>query len=416
MTREVKFSLTAVLAGGKQTGGGYFQALSALRALVELLPEEISLTVLDARGTFSEEIEELCRSAGTRPFTTQSLPKRLSTFRDRVMTDSNFRYQFLRFILRMMGHDIQISRLARFLDNSPTDLVYFLSPAPEAGELSIKPYIWTLWDLFHLDHPEFPELRTSGKFEAREKFNSLSIRKAAAIVVDSATLVQKAEKYFGANPDKFVVVPYSIPTSRNEFGSTVPRLPREVESIKKQYFLYPAQLWTHKNHQRIVEAIQDLNDGGLDIHAVFVGRNHGAGESLMRVINSRGMQDKIHVLGYVEDGIIPSLYSESLGLVMASYVGPNIPPLEALKFGVPIIATTVHQDQLSGAALYFNPDSWEELAHQMRELMDPTTRERLVSEGQIRLEELNANREIGHVTLQKRILLLSRRMMLAQAN
>jgi glycosyltransferase involved in cell wall biosynthesis len=277
----------------------------------------------------------------------------------------------------------------------------------------IKPYLWTLWDLFHLDHPEFPELRTSGKFEARENFNYRCLRKAAAVVVDSPQLAEKATEAFGAKKEKFVVVPYSIPKTRKVDDLKDSELPVEIRGIAGQYFFYPAQLWSHKNHQRIVEAIRELHDSGKDVHAVFVGRDHGAGAALEAKIRTLGIAHRIHILGYVHDNAIPALYRESLGLVMASYVGPNIPPLEAMNLGVPIIATNIHKNQLSDAALYFDPDNAQELVEKMVAISDPKTRQRLISASKIRLRELDENRNQGNLKLRDQIQRISRRIMKA---
>lgn len=407
------FSLTVVLSANEQTGGAYFQSVSSLRALLRVVPEFFEVTVLDVRGTFGEELNRLKLDAELRPFMIQALPKSLPTFRNRLLTESNFFYQLLRASLRLFGREVRVSKLARFLDNSPADLVYFVSPVPEANELQIKPYFWTLWDLFHLDHPEFPELRTSGKFEHREFFNARSIRKATAVVVDSQQLALKAHSAVGAPVEKFIVVPYDVPQSRVGIArSDRTKLPDGIAEIAGKYFFYPAQLWTHKNHNRIVEAVVEVVSQGHDIHAVFVGRDHGAGKALDREIQKHGIGDRIHILGYVQDDAMRTLYEESLGLVMASYVGPNIPPLEAMSLKVPIIATNVHKNQLSNAALYFDPDNSEELAYQMLNLMNPKVRQSLIDAGKKRLKEIADARDSGNALLRESLMKISRRLVL----
>jgi len=406
-----QFFLTIVLSVSQQTGGGFFQSISSLRALLSNSPDSFVITVLDARGTLREEAARLKREHGLKDFEYRTLPKRLPKLRDRILTDNHPFYRVCRFALRLIGREVKVSRLARFVDSSSADLVYFVSPVPEAHELQKKAYVWTLWDLFHLDHPEFPELRTSGKFEVRESFNSKSIRKASAVVVDSYQLAIKAHEAFGAPLDKFVVVPYAVPNSRKLNAESIQDdLPSSIKPFRGKFFFYPAQLWAHKNHARVIEALSVLVDKGYDIHAVFVGRDHGAGSSLQRIIDKHGVQDRVHVLGYVEDAEIAVLYRESLGLLMSSYVGPNIPPLEAMSFRVPIIATNIHRNQLGDAALFFDPDNWEELANRMQQIMDPSTREQLVSAGDKRLVEIRRDRDSGNALLRDRLLRISRRV------
>jgi len=406
------FSITVVLSGGNQSGGGYHQALTNLRMLLTSLPDDISLNILDSRGSFAEDLRQLDKEGLLSETKVLSLPHKLPTFTDRVLTSPALPYQIARGILRLAGRNVKSSLLARFLDTSECDLVYFAGPVPEAAELMMKPYIWTLWDLAHLDHPEFPEVRTSGKFEAREDFISRAIRKASLLVVDSAELMHRAHTYFGVNEKKCVVIPFTPPSSRSIPASQKENLPSEVDSVTGRYFFYPAQLWTHKNHLRIAEALAKLNAQGNDYHAVFVGADHGAGPSIRRGIETLGIGTHIHFLGYVDDSAIPALYKNSLALVMASYFGPtNIPPLEAMLLETPVLASHVHRDQLAEAALYFDPDNADDLADIMAQVTQPATRKRLIAAGKKRLKDLDASRMAGQRDLAHRITALSKRIL-----
>jgi glycosyltransferase involved in cell wall biosynthesis len=222
------------------------------------------VSVIDSRGSFSRELEELRLEGALGDATVVTVPKRLSSFRDRVLTDEKLFFRTSRAILGLGGVQVKTSVLARFLDNSSADLIYFTSPAPEAADLAIKPYVWTLWDLCHRDSPEFPEVRTSGKFEAREESNSRALRKAALVVVDSSDLIEKARLYFGVQDEKFVTIPFTPPVSRQVASVSTEDLPPEIRNLEGKYFFYPAQLWTHKNHLRIVEALREVNAQGHD--------------------------------------------------------------------------------------------------------------------------------------------------------
>ena len=407
-----KFSLAVVLSGGQQTGGGFHQALTNLRMLLKALPADFSVTVIDSRESFSQELRELREQGNLENATVITVPKKLTSFRDRVLTDESFVFQIARAILRLGGIQAKTSVLARFLDTSSADLIYFTSPAPEAADLVNKPYIWTLWDLCHLDSPEFPEVRTSGKFEAREDLNSRALRKATLVVVDSSELIEKAGMYFGVQRTKFVSIPFAPPVSRNVASVSAEDLPQEVRDLKGNYFFYPAQLWTHKNHLRIVQALREVNEQGHDLHAVFVGKDHGAGRSIRRTISELGMSSHVHFLGYVEDKSIPALYTHSLALIMASYFGTtNIPPLEAMMLGTPVIASDVHKNQLGPVALYFNPDDTSELSRLMIEVTGADIAEQLVNAGRKRLKELDKLRASGEQDLVSGLTALSKRIL-----
>ena len=413
MTSPRPFTVTVVLSGRAQTGGGYHQALTSLRMLVERFPPHCRLRVLDEKNTFGEALKPLIAEGLIGPGDIDTVPRRMSSFRDRVVVEEGLFYRFARWILSLRGVSVGSSPLARYLDNSDTDLVYFVTPTSAAHELQVKPFVWTLWDLCHLDSPEFPEVRTSGKFEAREATISQNLRKAALVVVDSAELEENARRSYGITSDKFVTIPFAPPVGILESHTRAVSLPPEVKDIAGRYVFYPAQLWTHKNHRRIAEAIALLKGRGHDIHAVFVGKDHGAGASLRRSIEALGVEDNIHFLGYVDDEMMPELYRASMGLVMASYFGPtNIPPLEALLLGVPVIASKQHTDQLGDAALFFDPDDAEELANAIESISLPATRKKLAARGQALVAATDNQRSEGYRELSHRLELLAKRLLL----
>ena len=413
MTTPRPFTVTVVLSGRAQTGGGYHQALTSLRMLVERFPPDCRLRVLDEKNTFGEVLKPLISEGLLGPGDVDTVPRRMSTFRDRVVVEDGLFYRFARWILSLRGVSVGSSPLARYLDNSDTDLVYFVTPTTSAHELQIKPFVWTLWDLCHLDSPEFPEVRTSGKFEAREATISQNLRKAALVIVDSAKLEENARRSYGITSDKFVTIPFAPPVGILESHTKAVALPPEVKDIAGRYVFYPAQLWTHKNHRRIAEAIAILKGRGHDIHAVFVGKDHGAGASLRRSIEALGVADNIHFLGYVDDEMVPELYRASMGLVMASYFGPtNIPPLEALLLGVPVIASKQHTEQLGDAAVLFDPDDADELASAIGSLSSPATRTKLAARGKTLLATMDLQRTEGYSELSHRIEFLAKRLLL----
>ena len=77
------------------------------------------------------------------------------------------------------------SPFEKVLLNYKIELVYFLSPCKWAQYLEKLNFIMTVWDLCHLDAPEFPEVRWKNELQLREtNYNSL-LNRANAIFVDS---------------------------------------------------------------------------------------------------------------------------------------------------------------------------------------------------------------------------------------
>ena len=63
-------------------------------------------------------------------------------------------------------------------------MIFFITPSNLAYDLYKLNYIYTIWDLCHLDNPEFPEIRFNNQFEIREKLYSKVLKKSSFIITD----------------------------------------------------------------------------------------------------------------------------------------------------------------------------------------------------------------------------------------
>lgn len=78
-------------------------------------------------------------------------------------------------------------------------------------------------------------------------------------------------------------------------------------------------------------------------------------------------------LGYVDDDKLEKLYANAFVFVYPSLnEGFGYPPLEAMKYGVPVIASPFSSipEVCGGSVLYFNPFSVEEIMNRMLMIMD----------------------------------------------
>jgi glycosyltransferase involved in cell wall biosynthesis len=101
------------------------------------------------------------------------------------------------------------------------------------------------------------------------------------------------------------------------------------------------------------------------------------------------INENIKILDYVEDEELLILYKLCKALVMPTYFGPtNIPPVEAWYLDVPVVYSTNLKNHGKEAALYFSPDSEDELIHQLKNLDSLSVKKNLVLNGQKRLKEI----------------------------
>lgn len=278
------------------------------------------------------------------------------------------------------------------------ELVIFPQPHPWAFEAGV-PSVVAIHDLQHRLQPEFPEVSANGEWERREYVLRNCARSAKQILVDSDVGKEHVLFFYGpygASAEQLTSLPF-LP------ASTLPRDPsdsarsavRSRHSLPNAYIFYPAQFWPHKNHARIIEALEQLKHRhGIIVPAVFCGSHADAVRErhfqlLMNMAGQCGVADQIHVLGFVSDDELAALYAGARALVMPTFFGPtNIPALEAWALGCPVLTSDIPgvREQMGDAALLVDPRSVDQLTDGIRRLWtDSELRSSLVLRGTRRL-------------------------------
>lgn len=230
---------------------------------------------------------------------------------------------------------------------------------------------------------DFPEVGggSIGK-ERDEKYIDIC-KKSEGILVDSLLGKQQVLECYGSLIDnldsKVYVLPYIAPDYI--YGKE-----QAIETFDR-YILYPAQFWKHKNHIRLVRAVSRLRDRGINVNLVLTGTEKNNKETVERLIQELTLGTQIQILDYVTNEQLVYLYRHARALAMPTFAGPtNIPPLEALAVGCPMMLSNnfAMPEQVGDAALYFNPESLEEIMDCMEKLwIDDELCAKLISNGEI---------------------------------
>jgi glycosyltransferase involved in cell wall biosynthesis len=263
---------------------------------------------------------------------------------------------------------------SRWLNNSGVDLMIYPNPTSLSFETGV-PYIMAVHDLQHRLQPEFPEVSANGEWERREYLFRNAIRNATLILADSEVGKEDILNFYGScgiTPDRVKVLPFlpacylGIHISEGERQRV-----RKIYHLPERYLFYPAQLWPHKNHTRIIRALGLLKrEHSLRIPAVFCGSHSGeirkrTFHEAMSVSSQLGLEEEIHYLGYLPDGDMSAIYADAVALVMPTFFGPtNIPVLEAWAFGCPVLTSDIRgiREQVENAAILVDPRSVEAIA------------------------------------------------------
>ncbi|WP_228036457.1 MULTISPECIES: glycosyltransferase family 4 protein [Nostocales] len=251
------------------------------------------------------------------------------------------------------------------------------------------PYITTVWDLQHRLQPYFPEVSISeqewGQWDWRENFHSKILRRATFIITGTEVGKAEIEKFYQIPSERIKVIPFFTPKFPSE-GSLIDQEILKKYNLPSQYLFYPAQFWPHKNHIGLLLAIKLLKEKyNLEFSLVFVGSDKGNQSHVKEMVQELDLSQQVHFLGFVSQEDIAPLYRHAFALTFMSFFGPdNLPPLEAMALGCPVIASNVSgaKEQLGDAALLVNPKQPEEIAEAIKYLSeDSILRQSLIERG-----------------------------------
>jgi glycosyltransferase involved in cell wall biosynthesis len=277
-------------------------------------------------------------------------------------------------------------------------LMLYPFPTPLSFEVGI-PYVITVHDVQHRLQPEFQEVAGGGEWERREYLYRNCGRNALAVIVHSKTerddFLSFYEPY-GVDPDRVKVLP-PLPASYATVSSADDlRLIARKYELPERYVIYPGQLWPHKNHARVIQALERVKlTHGIAIPAVFCGSHFDQIRDrqrrlLMRMAEECGVSMQISWLGYVPEEDMAGLYQGATALVMPTLFGPtNMPPLEAWVHGCAVITSETRgaRELYGDAALLVDPRSTEAIADATyRVWTDEGLRRRLTACGSARVK------------------------------
>ena len=268
------------------------------------------------------------------------------------------RYSLSNFFFLKLFSKIKVgfSSIEKQLTKDEIDLVYFLGPNLVSHGLNNIPYIFTLWDLGHLDILEFPEISNDAQFDTREFTNSKGLKKSYKVIVDSEWGSQNIIKKYNVDEKRIEVLKYlpNVKLNKTEISVNI----KEKYKLKNDYIFYPANFWAHKNHMYILRAVKILRDEkNIDVDVIFSGSSEGNLEYILNKAKELKIDDLVHYIGFVSSEEIPSLYKQSLSLVMPTYLGPtNIPPLEAFAYETAVCYsdTPSFREQVGDAAFFMD--------------------------------------------------------------
>jgi glycosyltransferase involved in cell wall biosynthesis len=174
------------------------------------------------------------------------------------------------------------------------------------------------------------------------------------------------------SPEAVTVIPEGVDERFTTGLDAAPAIARY--GLERPYVLVVGTVSARKNLHALAGAGTALAAHGVDL--VVAGSDRGY---------LRGSGSAIRRLGYVDEQLLPALYSGARTVVLPStYEGFGLPCLEAMACGVPVVAAArgALPETCGDAALLVDPDRPDELAQAtLAAACDDQTRVRAISSG-----------------------------------
>ncbi len=274
----------------------------------------------------------------------------------------------------------QVDQVAR---TKNIDVFFRAYPSEEKLEFPLSRQIFLIPDI---QHEHFPEFFAANVLRSRRLAFTQALHGAGAIGTISHYARQTLQSQGCTRCKDIFLMSPALQAEAHKASAEDVSAP-ELELIPAgDFFLYPANLWPHKNHRRILQAFElFLKNSQRHAHLVFTGHPEGweqlhADYSFLPICH----------LGFVRDALLRLLLRRARALVFFSlYEGFGMPLLEAFGAGTPVLCsnTTSLPEVGADAVLTCDPTDLSAMSQLMARIVtDEELRSTLVARGKQRLQ------------------------------
>ncbi len=242
---------------------------------------------------------------------------------------------FLRVLLNFLSIK---SPIKNFVKKNKFDLIVFNSPTTYIHMCRGINYIVCLWNTEIDDFKNFVEFNKSNYLYQKNIIKE-SVQNAFKIVVFTEKNKQDLVNRFNCSKNK-IIIQSAKPIFPQIYEETENKkiFLNEFDNLKldkkKKWIFYPAQFWSHKNHEYIINSVKEIDKFGLsNINFVFCGRDKGYLSVVKKKIEEQNLKHRFKIFNYLSDYQVIALYLFSYALIIPTYVGRiTMPLLESFYF------------------------------------------------------------------------------------
>ena len=257
----------------------------------------------------------------------------------------------------------------------------------------------TIYNPHDLQHLHLPQFFTPQELAWKETMYHMGCRFAQTVVVGSQWAKDDIVRQYALDPSKVLIIPEGSPGQLSPLpdGQTVQEV-RKRYGLPETYVFYPAIIWPHKNHLRLLEALALLRDErGLAVSLVCTGTKlEQFWPRIEKRIRELKLEHEVQCLGFVPEADLRVIQGSAHCLVQPSlFEASSLPIFDAWLEGVPVACSraTALPEQVGDAGLLFDPLDTRDIADAIAKIVtNPEMRSELRTRGFHRLKDFDWNR------------------------
>jgi len=198
-------------------------------------------------------------------------------------------------------------------------------------------------------------------------------RCATRLMVSSEDAKRDCEEHYPKSRRRISVLPFVVKAD-SMLGSEINDV-RQMYDLPEKFFYLPNQLWKHKNHLGIIEALRLIKQKKGNVVVVASGNAHDVRHPeyppyLLSLVREYRIEDHFRYLGLIPYQHILPLMRFSIAVVNPSFCeGWSTTVEEAKAIGAPLLLSNlpIHREQTGSAAEFFDPTNPTDIARVLEE-------------------------------------------------
>ena len=294
-------------------------------------------------------------------------------------------YRFFRQLIRRAPGTLYSSRMlqqrrfAKGLDlRNPPPALYH-----EPNYLAFRTSIPSVVTAHDASWVRYPETHPLDRIRMMERYLPAALNRAQRVIVDSDFVAREMHEIFSVPYERMRTVPLGVSAAFQPLSSSATQAACQRLGVEHgRYVLSVGTLEPRKNLLTLIQAYRAMPSELTTRYPLAIAGIQGwRHKNVDHEISALERAGKLRLLGHVDEADLPALYAAAAVFAYPSfYEGFGLPPLEAMKSGVPVVVADCSSlpEVVGDAGKRVAPHDVDALAETLRNMLeDQALRERM---------------------------------------